>query len=95
MKNKKESISNSQTDSSVNSTSNASASKLSVTTGQLSERWQALSTRDRLALSVLLVFLLGFGGIYGGYVLHNKVAKQQRIFDNKVAELFRPWWFGN
>lgn len=55
---------------------------------QLSERWQALSPRDRLALTVLMAFLFVFIGGYGGYSLHSAANKSKTAYNDSVAEYF-------
>ncbi len=55
---------------------------------ELASKWQALPPRDKLALTVLAVFLFVFIGLYGGWELHNKANKQQLNFDKKVTDLF-------
>lgn len=51
-------------------------------------RWQALSSRDQLALSVLLVFLLLFVGGYGGYSVHQAAKDSKLQYQEQVADYF-------
>ena len=46
------------------------STRLSLQQDLLWSRWQALSSRDQLALSILMVFLILFVGGYGGYTVH-------------------------
>lgn len=51
-------------------------------------RWQALPTRDQLALAVLMTFLLLLVGGYGGYSV-NQMAHQSKIeYQEHVADYF-------
>ncbi|MGP5201544.1 type II secretion system protein GspM [Psychrobacter aquimaris] len=54
----------------------------------LSLRWQALSSRDQLALAVLSIFLLLFIGGYGGYSIHQAANDSKRDYQEQVADYF-------
>lgn len=54
----------------------------------LSSRWQALSSRDQLALAVLSMFLLLFVGGYGGYSIHQAANDSKRDYQEQVADYF-------
>ncbi len=62
--------------------------KFSQNMQQLGDKWHGLASRDKLALSVLLVFLFAFFGVYGGWELQQKSQKQQEKFDKKVSDYF-------
>lgn len=51
-------------------------------------RWQLLSARDRMALTVLTLFLLLFVGGYGGYSLHQAAKQSKENYQAKVADYF-------
>lgn len=51
-------------------------------------RWQALSSRDQLALTLLSVFLLLFVGGYGGYSVHNAANDSKTAYQEQVADYF-------
>lgn len=51
-------------------------------------RWQALSPRDQLALSLLTVFLLVFIGGFGGYSLHMAAKDSKAAYQEEVAVYF-------
>ncbi len=51
-------------------------------------RWRALSARDQLALSVLLVFLLLFIGGFGGYTLYQSAKDSKTEYQQQVADYF-------
>ncbi|CAM3981222.1 type II secretion system protein GspM [Psychrobacter arenosus] len=55
---------------------------------QLETRWQALPPRDRLALSVLIAFLLLFSVGYGGYTIHSEANKSKTAYNTAVADYF-------
>lgn len=50
--------------------------------------WRALSPRDQLALSVLLVFLLLVIGGYGGYSVHHTAQERKADYQEQVADYF-------
>ncbi|WP_350558469.1 type II secretion system protein GspM [Psychrobacter sp. CAL346-MNA-CIBAN-0220] len=54
----------------------------------LGSRWQALLPRDQMALGLLLVFLLLFGGGYGGYILHQAAEESEVNYQEQVADYF-------
>ena len=54
----------------------------------LSSRWQALSSRDQLALAVLSMFLLLFVGGYGGYSIHQAANDSKHDYQEQVADYF-------
>lgn len=56
------------------------------------KRWHALAPRDRLALSVLLFFLLLFTLGYGGYHVHVMAQKAKLEYEQNVEEYF---WLRN
>lgn len=51
-------------------------------------RWQALSSRDQLALGVLLLFLLLFVGGYGGYTVHKAAKESKADYQQQVSDYF-------
>ncbi len=53
-----------------------------------STRWQSLSSRDQLALAILLAFLLLFVGGYGGYSIHQGASKSKNEYQAQVADYF-------
>lgn len=55
---------------------------------QLSDYWQRLSLRDRLALGFLMGFLLIFIGGYGGYSLYQAADKSKADYHESVADYF-------
>ena len=55
---------------------------------QMQSRWQALPPRDRLALSILMAFLLVFGVGYGGYTIHSEANKSKSAYTTAVADYF-------
>lgn len=55
---------------------------------QMETRWQALPPRDRLALSVLIAFLLLFSVGYGGYTIHSEANKSKTAYNTAVADYF-------
>lgn len=54
----------------------------------LSTRWQALSPRDQLALTVLSVFLFLFVGGYGGYTVHQAASASKNDYQAQIADYF-------
>ncbi len=71
---------------------NASASSATARTSGYQDllwsRWQALSARDQLALSVLLVFLLLFIGGFGGYTLYQSAKDSKTEYQQQVTDYF-------
>lgn len=71
---------------------NATTEALSARIGQYQDglwlRWQALPARDRLALSVLLLFLLLLGGGYGGYTVHQSAKANKANYQQQVSDYF-------
>lgn len=71
---------------------NASSSALSARMigyrSQLITRWQALSSRDQLALLLLSAFLLLFVGGYGGYTVHQAATASKSDYQEQVADYF-------
>ncbi len=51
-------------------------------------RWQALSSRDQLALLLLSAFLLLFVGGYGGYSIHQAANNSKSEYQEQVADYF-------
>lgn len=51
-------------------------------------RWQALPSRDRMALEILLLFLLLFFGGYGGYSVNQMAKKSQTNYQQQVGDYF-------
>nr|WP_317198973.1 type II secretion system protein GspM [uncultured Psychrobacter sp.] len=51
-------------------------------------RWQALSSRDQLALMILSLFLLLFVGGYGGYTLHQMAKDSKENYQEQIADYF-------
>ncbi len=62
--------------------------KLNQILQQISEKWHGLASRDKLALTVLLLFFFVFFGVYGGWELQQNANKQQEKFDKKVSDYF-------
>lgn len=54
----------------------------------LSTRWQVLSPRDRVAMGILLTFLLLFVGGYGGYSVHQSAKDSKADYQEQVADYF-------
>ncbi|MGP9687606.1 type II secretion system protein GspM [Psychrobacter sp. AOP22-C1-C5] len=54
----------------------------------MASRWQALSSRDQLALAVLSAFLLLFIGGYGGYSIHQAANQSKNNYQEQVADYF-------
>ncbi len=54
----------------------------------LSSRWQALSPRDQLALTILSAFLLLFVGGYGGYTVHQAASDSKSEYQEQIADYF-------
>lgn len=55
---------------------------------RVAARWQALPSRDRLALAILIGFLLLFGGGYGGYLIHQAASSSKAAYEKQVADYF-------
>lgn len=55
---------------------------------QIMARWQELPSRDRLALTVLMGFLLVFIGGFGGYSIHQSAHKHKTAYNDAVGEYF-------
>lgn len=51
-------------------------------------RWQALSSKDQLALSLLALFLLVVMGGFGGYSLHMTAKDSKDNYQEQVADYF-------
>lgn len=51
-------------------------------------RWQALSSRDQLALGILTIFLLLFVGGYGGYSVHQAAKDSKNSYHEQVNDYF-------
>lgn len=51
-------------------------------------RWQALSGRNQMALSVLLIFLIIFVGGYGGYNVHQASKANKDNYQQQVTDYF-------
>ena len=51
-------------------------------------RWQVLSSRDQLALSILMIFLLLFVGGYGSYSVHQAAKDSKSVYQEQVADYF-------
>lgn len=75
---------------SKNSTSAPStlAVRMSSYQNALWSRWQALSPRDQLALTLLSAFLLLFIGGYGGYNIHQASKESKAEYQEQVADYF-------
>ncbi|WP_201572605.1 type II secretion system protein GspM [Psychrobacter nivimaris] len=54
----------------------------------LTTRWQALPSRDQLALAILSLFLLLFIGGYGGYSVHQVASDSKNDYQEQVADYF-------
>lgn len=65
----------------------AFAESLSRYQSTLSARWQALSSRDQLALAILAAFLLLVGG-YGGYSVNQAAKDSKEQYQQQVADYF-------
>lgn len=50
--------------------------------------WQHLAPRDKLALSVLMLFFIIMVGGYGGYSMHMAAQKSKLDYQNQVADYF-------
>lgn len=68
--------------------SNTLSDRLSHYQRTLENHWQALSSRDQLALVVLILFLLLFVGGYGGYSVHQAAKKSQSAYQEQIADYF-------
>lgn len=62
--------------------------KFSQVLQQISEKWHGLASRDKVALTVLVLFFFAFFGIYGGWQLQQNTQKEQQKFDKKVSDYF-------
>lgn len=66
----------------------AFAESLSRYQSTLSARWQALSSRDQLALAILAAFLLLLVGGYGGYSVNQAAKDSKEQYQQQVADYF-------
>lgn len=64
------------------------STRLSLQQDLLWSRWQALSSRDQLALSILMVFLILFVGGYGGYTAHQAAKASKEDYQQQVTDYF-------
>ncbi len=64
------------------------SARLSLQQDLLWSRWQALSSRDQVALSVLMVFLILFVGVYGGYTVHQAAKASKEDYQQRVTDYF-------
>lgn len=55
---------------------------------QISSRWHALPARDKLALTILLLFLILFVGGYGGYSIHSAATKSKADYNKAISDYF-------
>lgn len=55
---------------------------------QSQEFWQNLAPRDRLALSILMLFFIIIIFGYGGYRMHTAAQKSKLDYQNQVADYF-------
>lgn len=70
------------------SSATAISGRISGYQQKMASRWQALPSRDRMALGLLMLFLAVFVGGYGGYSL-NQMAQQSKIsYHSQVADYF-------
>lgn len=67
---------------------NALSGRIDIYQNILWSRWQGLSSRDQLALSILLGFLLLFIGGYGGYSVHQAAKDSKSDYQEQVADYF-------
>ncbi len=67
---------------------NALSERINRYQNALWSHWQALSPRDQMALSILLVFLLVFVGGYGGYSVHQAAKDSKSDYQEQVADYF-------
>ena len=51
-------------------------------------RWQALSSRDQLALSILTIFLVLLIGGFGGYTLNQSAKNSKAEYQQQVTDYF-------
>lgn len=73
---------------SASASNNAFAESLNRYQSTLSARWQALSSRDQLALAILTAFLLLFVGGYGGYSVNQAAKDSKEEYQQQVADYF-------
>ena len=55
---------------------------------QISSRWHVLPARDKLALTILFLFLVLFVGGYGGYSIHSAATKSKADYNKAVSDYF-------
>ena len=67
---------------------NALSERMTSYQNALWSRWQALSSRDQLALSILIVFLLLFIGGYSSYSVHKAATDNKNNYQQQVADYF-------
>ncbi|MGM8887020.1 MULTISPECIES: type II secretion system protein GspM [unclassified Psychrobacter] len=67
---------------------NALSARVNNYQNALWSRWQVLSSRDQMALVILLVFLLLFVGGYGGYSVHQAAKESKSNYQEQVADYF-------
>lgn len=67
---------------------NALSGRIDYYQNVLWARWQGLSSRDQLALAILMGFLLLFIGGYGGYSVHQAAKNSKSDYQEQVADYF-------
>ena len=67
------------------------AARMTRTSGYqdlLWSRWQALPSRDQLALTILTIFLVLLIGGFGGYTLHQSAKNSKAEYQQQVTDYF-------
>lgn len=70
------------------SSATALSGRISDYQHKIASRWQALPSRDRMALGVLMLFLVLFVGGYGGYSLNQMAKKSKSAYQSQVEDYF-------
>lgn len=68
--------------------SNPLTARMSALQTNLWTRWQELSARDQLALSILSLFLILLIGGYGGYQVHKAAKDSKADYQQHVTDYF-------
>ena len=74
--------------SAPNAQAHALSERMSSYQNVLATRWQALPSRDQLALAILSVFLFLLIGGYGGYSIHQAANESKQDYQEQVADYF-------
>lgn len=85
LKAKSDKVSNTNVDAPSENSAKNSFSQLSQ---GARAKWSELPSRDRLALTILSVFLLVIGGGYGGYIAHNFANEKKEDYLAAVNDYF-------